>query len=425
MNRLAEIVAQVKKQQQEDINSIKVFIAGNYPNTIMALHLIDHEYTQPKRRKGFSLVKVESKKHGFLWYVRFSYDGKMLPTKWNTHTNNSEKAAEFARENKTRLVEGYLQRKDGRMYDMFERFYQEKTDDVYSLRICDKCRREYHTVIINKYIPFLKGEKITCFEHLTVESLHKFQDHLLAHELKPQSVNNYMKAVKRMLASLARQGIIRDNPGERIKGIPVRQDDKNARGCYELDKLKGVFNKRWQDDTSLLLCLIIYTTGMRNNEINRIRLEDIVSIEGCRFIQVKESKTANGIRLVPLHEFVYRKLKAWAAKNKKAPQSPVFNFPRADTFIDAASCLRERLGVSEAEAEAENITFYSGRHFWKTLMNAEGLGEDIEEIFMGHKVTGNVAKLYNHKDKQGKKMMAKKAKQVFSILDRRIFTTKP
>jgi integrase len=126
--------------------------------------------------------------------------------------------------------------------------------------------------------------------------------------------------------------------------------------------------------------------------------------------------------MVPLHELVYRKLKAWEARNKKTTQSPLFDFRSANVFKDAASCLRQQLCVSEEEAEAENITFYSGRHFWKTLMNAGGLGEDIEEIFMGHKVTSNVAKLYNHRDKQGKKMMIKKAKQVFTILDRRIFS---
>ena len=69
----------------------------------------------------------------------------------------------------------------------------------------------------------------------------------------------------------------------------------------------------------------------------------------------------------------------------------------------------------------ENITFYSGRHFWKTLMDSENLG-DIEEYFMGHKTSGDVAKRYNHKDKQGKKKLLERAKRVFQILDRFIFT---
>jgi len=424
MTRLAEIVAQVKKQQPEDINSMKVLIAGKYPNILIALHLIDIEYTRPKRRKGFSLVKIESKKHGFLWYVRFSHNGKMLPTKWNTHTNDSEEAAKFAKENKARLVEGYLQKKDQRMYSMLESFYEKKqeSDDIYSIRISERARRDYQSIITKKFIPFLKTEKITCFEQLTAVILNKFQDHLLADNIKPQTVNNNVNAVRKMLASLTRKGIIQDNPGPKIKDIPVKYDDKEARGCYELNKLSGVFNKKWKDDTSMLLCLLIYTTGMRNIEIQRMKFEDIENIEGCYFIHIKKSKTSSGIRMVPLHDFVYRKLKTWTVKNKKQPKSILFASRSANIYTKAAACLREQLGVSKKEAEAENITFYSGRHFWKTLMSAEGLGEDIEEIFMGHKVSHNVTKLYNHRDKQGKEMMIKKAQQVFSILDRCIFS---
>jgi len=425
MTSLAEIVSQVKKQQQEDINSVKVLIAGQYPNTIIALKKIDREYTLPKRRKGYSLVKVESKKHGFLWYARFSYNGKMLPSKWNTHTNDQETAEKFAQENKKRLVDGYLQRKDQRMYSILSCFYKNKTDsdDVYSIRVSERCKKEYQSILTKKFIPFLKLEKITCFEQLTATSLNKFQDHLLADKIKPQTVNNNINAIRKVLASLARKGIIQDNPGTRIKGIPVKNEDKIIRGCYELHKLKGVFDKKWRDENSLLLCLLIYTTGMRNIEINRMKFEDVFNIDGCHFIHIKKSKTVNGIRMVPLHELVYRKLKAWTVKNKKTTQSILFDFRNANVFKNAASCLRQQLGVSEEEAEAENITFYSGRHFWKTLMSSEGLGEDIEEVFMGHRVSHNVAKLYNHRDKQGKKMMVKKAKQVFSILDRCIFSS--
>jgi hypothetical protein len=65
--------------------------------------------------------------------------------------------------------------------------------------------------------------------------------------------------------------------------------------------------------------------------------------------------------------------------------------------------------------------FISGRHFWKTLMNSEGLGDEVEELFMGHRVSGDVSKLYNHKDKQGKGRIIAKAKKVFAILDKKVF----
>jgi integrase len=82
--------------------------------------------------------------------------------------------------------------------------------------------------------------------------------------------------------------------------------------------------------------------------------------------------------------------------------------------------LAEYMGYTPERVKEENIKFYSGRHFWKTLMDSEGLG-DIEEYFMGHKVSGNVAKTYNHKDKQGKKKLIEKTRKVFGILDKKIF----
>jgi hypothetical protein len=86
--------------------------------------------------------------------------------------------------------------------------------------------------------------------------------------------------------------------------------------------------------------------------------------------------------------------------------------------------LGKKLNLADGETEIkeelkkQNISFYSGRHFWKTLMNSGGLGDDIEEFFMGHKVSKN----YNHKDKQGREKLLEKAKEAFAILDKKLFT---
>jgi len=111
----------------------------------------------------------------------------------------------------------------------------------------------------------------------------------------------------------------------------------------------------------------------------------------------------------------------------KSPDEPVFRFAgrsagyAAKIFTKAAAILGHRLGMTDEELKERHIVFYSGRHFWKTLMNYGGLGEDAEEFFMGHKVSGDVAKRYNHLDMQGKDVMVKKAKKIFAILDKFIF----
>jgi site-specific recombinase XerD len=422
MTSLIAMLNEVKHQEQ-DTQRLRAYIVSEFPNTVKALRLIDIDYRTPKRRKGFNLVKRENKRQGFIYYVRYSHEGKMLPTKWNTHTNNLAEAERFALENKERLVSGYLRRRDTKMYEILGRFYESGSEylaceEKRNRPISETTQRNYHSVINQKLVPFLKERKKTGFEQIDVQTLSDFQDKSLAEGKNPQTVNDYLKAVRRVFHYLVRKGIINENPCINLTNIPVHDEDKMVRGCYELGRLKGVFTKRWRDPVSYLLCLIIYTTGMRNEEIENIRMKDIITMEGCHFVDIKESKTPNGVRMVPLHKFVYQKLKKYAAG--KTADEKVFRGCTSVTFSQAAAELARHL-KSETEAAEQNISFYSGRHFYKTMMNSGGLGEDVEEIFMGHRVSNDVAKRYNHKDKQGSRLMIKKAKQALEILDKELF----
>jgi integrase len=426
MTSLIDALAAVRngRQEQEEYAKLRSYIKQEFPAVMKALRIIDTDYTEPKRRKGFNLVQRENKKCGFKYYVRYSHNGKTLPSKWNTHTNILEEAERFALENRERLVERYLQAHGSRGFEAFEKFYEKHSEylaceEKRNRPLSDTTRRNYYSVITTKFIPFLKGRHINCYGQINVRALGDFQDHYLAAGIKPQTVNDYLKAVKRVFLYLVRKGLIKENPCINLRSIPVHRHDKKERGCYELERMEGVFNKKWPDQKFCLLCLLIYTTGMRNSEISRIRMKDITSLDGCRFIDIKESKTASGIRLAPLHEKAYRKLKAYAAG--KGPEDRIFRNCTSVTFAKANSELARMLHIDKEKAAEEHITFYSGRHFWKTLMNSEGLGEEVEEYFMGHKVSNDVAKLYNHRDKQGKNLTVKKAEQIFSILDKRLF----
>jgi integrase len=193
-------------------------------------------------------------------------------------------------------------------------------------------------------------------------------------------------------------------------------------------ELQGVFDKSWKSELSRLLCLLIYSTNMRNIEIERMQVSDIIQIDKYHFIDIPKSKTKNGMRVVPLHDLVYETLMEYINKEEKAVDDFVFKNKKikhiqTTVWRDACIEMGGLLGYSRERLRAENITFYSGRHFWKTLMNSENLG-DAEEVFMGHKVTGDVAKRYNHRDKQGKEKIVEKAEEVFTILDKRIFNQK-
>jgi integrase len=163
---------------------------------------------------------------------------------------------------------------------------------------------------------------------------------------------------------------------------------------------------------------------MRNSEIEKIQANDLIELDGVHFVDIKESKSKNGIRLVPLHDFVYKKIQRYIKRSGK--RGYIFSDhggPKQSTLYNQANVLLgQKLNLSENDLAEQKITFYSGRHFWKTLMNSDELGDDIEEYFMGHKVSGDVSKNYNHKDKQGREKLIEKAKEVFAILEKRLFS---
>ena len=394
---------------------------------VLVLSFINREYTPTRKPKGYNLLMRPHKKMGFVYYVRYWHEGKMLPSKWSTRTNDYEKAREFAEQNRKALISTYLAPQRNDVQCFFEEFF-----DIGSAVYESECRRNgelseekrkrYRSVILNEFIPFLKLKQVRSFEEIDVPFLDDFQDALLAKGMKAVSVNNQLIAVGKVMKYLTRKGIIKINPYINLSPVPARQEEKRTHGCYELARMKGVFNdeSRWADKTSYILNLIIHTTDMRNSEIRRFRKKDIKEIDGCRFIEIIESKTLNGLRLIPLHDLVYEKIRNYA-KGKNDEAFIFEGFSSCHKFVKASSDLGKMLGVSTEYMKQNNITFYSGRHFWKTLMNANGLGEDVEEVFMGHRVSSNVSKLYNHRDKQGKERIVKKAREVFLILDECIF----
>ncbi|GHV81481.1 hypothetical protein AGMMS49991_00390 [Spirochaetia bacterium] len=418
-------------KSESTIENIRAQFLIKYPTVITALKLLDKEYTTPRIVKGYYLGKRVNKKMGFVYYVRYLDNGKLLSSKWCTHTNNYYEAERFAIENRERLVSVYKKKKAFHLFDILREYYKKdsrymKVDFSRNRVISDHQRKNYLNVMENSFIPFLESENVKSFIEIDSALIARYQNHLLLNNaIKPQTVNGYVYGIGAVFLHLCNIGVIKDNPFNNVKSIPERGRNVKERGCYHVDMLNGVFNRVWKDKTSYFLDLLIYTTNLRNSEIERIKLENIIKIGGCHFIEITQSKTENGLRMVPLHDFVYKKITGFAAEKQKLQEDYLFSKNgktlKSYYYKNAAYELGRQLKLEKEEIDRQNITFYSGRHFWKTLMNAEGLGDDIEEIFMGHSVSKDVAKSYNHRDKQGNKKMLLKTKRMFKILDEKIF----
>ena len=416
--------------QQPHIDGLKAHYQELFPGVINTLKTLDAQIAPRRIGKGYNLTKVPSKRYGFLYYVRYIVKGKLVLSRWNTRTNNREIAEHFAVENRERILAEYYAKRqfDHKVYDTLEHYYEKDSSYLAAAKLrgqdfTEKARKSSEAFIKKVFIPFLRKQRVHTADDITPPVITRLQGEMLTQGRNSWTVNRLMGIARAVFDYMVMDGLIIENPLRKAAALKTRASESKLRGCYEINTLKGVFNTRWQDTEAQLLCLIIYATGLRNSEIERIRLQDIIMIKKIRFINIYESKSENGVRLIPLHDFVYDKLTAYAKKKKRAPDEQIFQFGISygnKLYIKANAELGRKLGYDKDALAAQNITFYSGRHFWKTLLNAHELG-DVEEYFMGHKLSNDVAKRYNHRDKQGQQRIVAKAREVIKMLDKALF----
>jgi integrase len=245
----------------------------------------------------------------------------------------------------------------------------------------------------------------------------------MAKGLASQSINRQIGGIKSIFSHLYMTGIIEQNT---IRDItPLKAITSQTRGCHSLDTLSGIFKDKWNDQKSYLLCSLIYSAGLRNSEIKNLRVKDIVKRNTISFLNIEKSKTVNGIRMVPLHHKVVESLNEWIEENRLLEDDYLFVKNPSQRLYRAARNANKLLGrllnKKTEDLENENITFYSGRHFYKTMLNCYNLG-DIEELFMGHSVSKGVQERYNHKNKRGEQELLKEAGRAIEIIDTVLFS---
>ena len=379
-------------------------------------------------RQEFSIVARYGKK-GKVYYVRYFRDNKMIPSQWSTGTDDYPKAEIFAKLNKEKILNRYNNRKEGKvLYAVLRNYYTKDSgylaiDAARGRKINETSRKILHGFIGNTFVPFLLNNKIREFRDVTPVVMSRFQNYLLIEkELLPQSINRQISGIKAIFSHLFMTGVIEHNVMKDIASL--RTLHNKIRGCHSLEELQGVFKKKWEDKKAYLLCSLIYSTGLRNSEIQNLKVNDIIMKDNVHFLSITKSKTASGIRIIPLHPKIRETIDEWTAEKHLSGEDYLFvknGEQRIYKITKKANILMgSLLGKKKEDLDKDNISFYSGRHFYKTMLNLYNLG-DIEELFMGHKVNKKVSERYNHKDKRGEKELLKEARKAIEIIDLSLF----
>ena len=379
-------------------------------------------------RQEYSLVTRYGKK-GKTYYVRYFRDNKMIPSQWSTGTADYGEAALFARSNKEKILNKYSNRREGKvLYSVLRNYYTRGSpyliiDVARGRKINETSRQTLHGFVVNTFIPFLLKNRIKEFSEIKPVVMGRFQNYLLLEKgLLPQSINRQVSGIKAIFSHLFMTGVIEQNIIKDI--VPLRSLSNKIRGCYSMEELVGIFKKQWNDKMSYLLCSLVYSAGLRNSEIQNLTAKDIIARGGIYFLNITKSKTNAGVRIIPLHPKIRKTLEEWIDEKHLSGENRLFvKNDRQRIFKTTRKAnitMGSILNKTPEELKADNITFYSGRHFYKTMLNLYDLG-DIEELFMGHKVNKDVSERYNHKDKRGEKELLREAERAIEIIDKSLF----
>jgi integrase len=388
--------------------------------------------------RKYYLFRRANKKSGYTYYVVYldPQTNKPLPTKYSTHTNDLENAVKWAEQNREKCLENYNGRAE---LTAFEAYFCEGSqcleyEKMDGRELSPKVLKQRQAFMNNHIIPFFQKAKVRYLSQITPIHIKELKNFLRKEKhLTPQTINYNLHSFKKCLMLLKDMGkITYDFSGCSFTQKGSKQAEKK-RGIYAIDTLKGVFSKQWENDLSKLLCEVIYFTGIRNSEIQRMRFNDIEKINNVLFLNVRGTKSKNAIRKVPIHPALYNALEKHITENNIDRDAPIFQNVYNDVFRQASFDIGSLLGFTETELLKKGICFYSGRHTFKSVMalaNAEKVADidiNYQELFMGHNFNKKELKedgineyAYNHLDTEsiGDALLAKKGKEVLKVIDR-------
>jgi len=146
------------------------------PTAMQAFQEFGLQHPDPWSPKKFYLDKVKNKKLGFVYYVRYSNNGIIIPSHWTTKTNDRQEAEKYAEENRERLLSRYFKREKikkpyGEMYSILRKYYSKDSaylqiDIKRGRSIAERSRLTYHNFINKRFIPFLKKNGVKDFEDI-------------------------------------------------------------------------------------------------------------------------------------------------------------------------------------------------------------------------------------------------------------------
>jgi integrase len=195
---------------------------------------------------------------------------------------------------------------------------------------------------------------------------------------------------------------IEENPMDNIELFSLQIKEK---GILSREELKMLFSCGyegiWRSKMHFALNLTAVMTGMRLGELLGLKYEMVqpayinVAYSWSDMDQLKSPKNGK-TRKVPISENLYRLLHS--LNDGREPTDFIFSY--GSKPISHKSVYKQyyfaldKIGINKQIRKDKNLTFYSYRHLFNTLLLEEGIAPETVRLFTGH--SAGMTARYSH-----------------------------
>ena len=273
-----------------------------------------------------------------------------------------------------------------------------------SLEVADSTYVSYKNVT-DSFLELVKTKANADIKKVTVGDCSQFRD-ATAEKLTPSTANLHLKILRAAFADAKREGLIDENPAERVTILKIQ--DSYERHPFTLEQLKRLLEVA--DDEWRGMILFGLYTGQRLGDIATLTWQNVDTVR--QEVRLTTGKTGRR-QILPLSAPLLEYLSKLPATDK--PEAPIF--PKANETVTiqgrtgnlsnrfynimvAAGFAEKRMhrskGIGRDNTRAVNkLSFHSLRHTATTLLKSAGVSDAVTREFIGHD-SATVSKNYTH-----------------------------
>ncbi len=262
--------------------------------------------------------------------------------------------------------------------------------------LSETTRAGYRDAIERHAVPFFDRKRLG---EIRAPDVRRYVAHLEQQGLAGASVRKYMAPLKALFATAVEDGALRANPTISVRIVVRDEADEDQVRAMTREQLAAVLHALPDEHREFFELLA--QTGVRISEALGLRLGDLGTVNGrpvlmvrrqCYRGSVKELKTTNGRRDVPLAPRMARRL--WEQRAKSSDDAPMFATSLGTPLDD--SKLRKVLARAAKAAGVPWVTPHTFRHTLASILFAEGRNAKQVAAWLGHRDPAFTIRTYIH-----------------------------